>query len=408
MQKIQWYVTGLALVALSLIGCQRGNKGEFKITVNYKNLDKMMPMDPEGNAVPQGSGSTGGKTKILLEEIPYGGDMNPVIIDSATLTGKSGQVVLDGNGKQETIYQLVVDNGPFMLLINDNSAIDIDLDLSKRENYYTVSGSDASTQLKNFIMDYSAQTILVNKSFEALDSLKHMAASDSLMILYTEKKNRAFNDMNSYLRKTISSSQHPALSLFALGWASRSLQQPDFERSLNEVLQKFPDHETLKKLKASYDMQKIQQAEQRKKQQTESWLGKSAPELNLPNNEGKIISLMSFRGKYLLIDFWASWCGPCRQENPNVVKAYQRFKDKNFTILGVSLDKERDSWLKAINDDGLTWTHVSDLKYWETKAVGIYHFDGIPYNVLVDPQGKVIAENLRGFDLENKLQELLK
>jgi thiol-disulfide isomerase/thioredoxin len=114
------------------------------------------------------------------------------------------------------------------------------------------------------------------------------------------------------------------------------------------------------------------------------------------------------RGKYVLVDFWASWCGPCRGENPNVVKAYNTYKDKNFTVLGVSLDKEKQPWLDAIKADGLTWNHISDLKYWSSAAVSLYGFDGIPFNVLVDPAGKIVATNLRGADLENKLKDILK
>jgi peroxiredoxin len=169
--------------------------------------------------------------------------------------------------------------------------------------------------------------------------------------------------------------------------------------------------EEKKKDKAIYDENQTV-SEPKKEEKVEAGtginVGDKAPEIALPDPTGKIIALSSLRGKYVLIDFWSSWCGPCRRENPNVVKMYQTYKDKGFEIFGVSLDMNKEQWLQAIEQDGLTWTHVSDLGYWNSVVVPQYQISGIPATFLLDKEGKIIARDLRGAELEAKLKEVLK
>lgn len=137
-------------------------------------------------------------------------------------------------------------------------------------------------------------------------------------------------------------------------------------------------------------------------------VGYPALDFSQASPEGKMISLSELKGKYVLLDFWASWCGPCRQENPNVVAAFNKYKDKGFTVFGVSLDQNKERWLGAIKSDNLTWTHVSDLKGWGNEVAKMYGISSIPQNLLLDKDGKIIAKNLRGPDLDAKLAEIVK
>jgi peroxiredoxin len=188
--------------------------------------------------------------------------------------------------------------------------------------------------------------------------------------------------------------------------ASRTLNADELKVLVNESSDQFKDHTGLQKIKALLSTKATPNVAPEASGFT--LLNKNAPEISLPDVNGKPFLLSSLKGKYVLVDFWASWCGPCRRENPNVVAAYKQFKNKNFTIVGVSLDNDKEAWLKAIKDDQLNWIQVSDLKQWESSMVGLYQLTAIPFNVLIDPQGKIIAADLRGSDLVNKLSEVLK
>jgi peroxiredoxin len=388
MKKI---IISILISVCLFVSCKSKDSSRFQVKFSYKNSDKLI--------TPQNAGKSDGW--VFLEEIVYGKSQLPLIVDSQKISGVTGNLTLQGKSKNQGIFELVVgENALAIPLINDVAEIQIEADLSKTKDFYTVTGSPASKQLQDLLAMVGSKNTEIQTAFNQLDSLKKLDAPDSVLVAANLTKNMAISQLNDYLKQFIQTTPNATLGVLALGWASRSFPPVEMDSSLKSLKTRFPGNAFLAEMEKASQQQPEQPS-------GDSWVGKTVPEMVMQDVNGKDVSISSFRGKYVLIDFWASWCGPCRMENPNVVKAFNEYKGKNFTVLGVSLDKDKDSWKKAIAQDHLAWTQMSDLKYWNSQAVETFGFQGIPFNVLVDPSGKVVAQELRGEDLDSKLKQVL-
>ncbi|MFB9862034.1 redoxin domain-containing protein [Rufibacter immobilis] len=367
----------LAATALTVLGaCQKKGVATGDTDKTYRISGKINNM------------TTG---KVYLDEL---GEQAFVPKDTAEIK-KDGTFVMEGTVAEPAIYKLGFENKEGIMLVVDNQSIEITADSGKVAQTYTVKGSKDSEliqQLNGIMQEMQQGVTALNQQFQQASSAGNQEEMRKLQDQFMDIQRTNQNKLKDLVKANPGS----VVSVYTAGNILNLEEHFPFVDSMSVAFkQALPNSKYTKALDA------------RLGQLRSTALGSAAPDIKLPSPQGPEISLASLRGKYVLIDFWASWCGPCRQENPNVVRMYNKYKDKGFEIFGVSLDQDRAKWLKAIENDKLTWPHVSDLKGWESSAATLYGVTAIPQTVLLDKEGKIIAKNLRGAALEEKLASLL-
>ena len=384
MNKNLW-LTGILVLLLSC----NGEKSTFKISGNLDKGEGMM---------------------IYLKEMTST-EMIPV---DSTLINDAGGFELNGTLPENRFYAIHTQPESFIyILAGKGDKITIEGDAQALTSTYTVSGSEDSRLIRELTEEQNKVLARIDQLNRIFTDSVHSPDIMEIKVGLDSAYYGIFESHREYTFAFIEDNLHSQASLMALyqqiGPRHFVLDpEKDFKYftmvdSSMGIL--YPESDAVQDLHRQVD-------ELKQKQLLESMsasrfeAGSLAPEIALPNPDGDTILLSSLRGSYVLLDFWASWCPPCRRENPNLVKVYEKYHDKGFEIYQVSLDKSRDAWLLGIKEDELHWTHVSDLRFWNSIVVPVYNIQGIPMSYLLDRRGRIIAQNLRGDMLEQELKQI--
>lgn len=362
-------------LAIGFVSCK--NKTEFVINGAVKNK--------------------GEQQKIYLYASNNMGQMAPI---DSTFFNENQEFTLKYKSETPDFFQLVIGNKSYMLIASNGDEIDFKTDLRDNSGAYQVEGSEEAEKITAY---NKITTTFTSKTGAMAEQYSKMIGSnpglkDSLIAEYTAKSQEI---AKPYLKDSYDfiEANKKSLTAFFAANVMMGVNATAYESQLiaysKEAKANFPNNPAVKAFAQQMEMA------------SKTAIGQLAPEVSAETPEGKIIKLSDFKGKYVLLDFWASWCAPCRQENPNIVKVYQQFKGKNFTVLGFSLDDDKGKWQQAIKADNLNWTHISEMKQWDSENARLYNVNAIPASFLINPEGKIIAKNLRGEELEAFLQKTL-